>query len=180
MNIIKKAFQDEIARRYFVMNTFDGILSGIGILIAFLISGIYDSQVIILSCFGSSIAMGISGIWGTYLIERAERTHKAIKDNLKKTKELHNENIKKSIIAALIDGLSPFLAIFLLILPFFLISAQNAFIISFAIAGILIILLGVFIAKIGRQRIIISILKLLSAALTVIAIIYFMETLNII
>ncbi|MFA5303906.1 MAG: hypothetical protein WC393_05245 [Candidatus Nanoarchaeia archaeon] len=180
MSFVKTLFKDDIVRRYFVMNTFDGVLSGIGILIALLISRIYETRIIIISCMGSGIAMAISGIWGAYLIERAERKHKLIKNNLEKNKQLINENIKKSIIVGLVDGISPLLAILFLISPFFLTDVMTAYAISFIISAIIIAFLGVFIAKIGKQKILISIAKLLLAAVTVTVIIYLMEMLKII
>jgi len=180
MNFLKKILQDPIVRRYFVMNSFDGVLSCIGILIALMIAGINDSRIIIISCMGSAVAMAVSGIWGSYLIERAERKHKLIKDNLSMNKKLISESFKKSIIAALVDGLSPFLAILILMIPFFLTDVFTAYYFSFGIAVILISFLGVFIAKVGKQKILQSIIKLLLATFTVIVIIYLMEFLKII
>ncbi|MFX1357517.1 MAG: VIT1/CCC1 transporter family protein [Promethearchaeota archaeon] len=68
-----------IARRYFVNNFYDGMLTVLGILLGFFIVIIkenqisVDSNLIILTGIGSSISMFISGISGSYLSERAEQ-----------------------------------------------------------------------------------------------------------
>ena len=68
-----------IARRYFVNNFYDGMLTVLGILLGFFVLIIKENQLlvnsnlIILTGIGSSISMFISGISGSYLSERAEQ-----------------------------------------------------------------------------------------------------------
>ena len=69
----------EIARRYFAMNSFDGVLTILGILIGSYFGGIRQANIVISAGLGASIAMMVSGIWGTYLTEQAERT-KSLKE----------------------------------------------------------------------------------------------------
>jgi len=77
-----------IARRYFVNNFYDGMLTVLGILLGFFVIILKDGQptipshLVILTSVGSSISMFISGITGSYLSEKAER--KKIKKELKK------------------------------------------------------------------------------------------------
>ena len=67
----------EIARRYFVMNFFDGVLTVLGVIIGnFIIvmnGKVISSQNILVTSISVSIAIGISGISGGYLAEKAER-----------------------------------------------------------------------------------------------------------
>lgn len=67
----------EIARRYFVMNFFDGVLTVLGVLIGYFtlyLTGIVkDSSAILIPSISVSVAIGISGISGGYLAEKAER-----------------------------------------------------------------------------------------------------------
>ena len=67
----------EIARRYFVMNAFDGSLTTLGIIIGFFLADIGETatgaETVIVTTLATALAMGISGIWGAYLAERAER-----------------------------------------------------------------------------------------------------------
>ncbi|MHA1340176.1 MAG: VIT1/CCC1 transporter family protein [Promethearchaeota archaeon] len=67
----------EIARRYFVMNFFDGVLTVFGLIIGnftiFLSGEVISSSTILIPALAVSFAIGISGISGGYLAERAER-----------------------------------------------------------------------------------------------------------
>ncbi len=90
-----------IARRYFVNNFYDGMLTILGILLGFFIFLIRNpgqpilSAYILLTGLGTSISMLISGVSGSYLSEKAEQK--------KERKELHramgifNEDDEKSI-----------------------------------------------------------------------------------
>ncbi|MFX0083442.1 MAG: VIT1/CCC1 transporter family protein [Candidatus Hodarchaeota archaeon] len=77
-----------IARRYFVNNFYDGMLTVLGILLGFFALILkegqisVDSHLVILTGVGSSISMFISGITGSYLSEKAEQ--KKIKEELKR------------------------------------------------------------------------------------------------
>ncbi|MFX1419910.1 MAG: VIT1/CCC1 transporter family protein [Promethearchaeota archaeon] len=77
-----------IARRYFVNNFYDGMLTVLGILLGFFAVILndgetsIDSHLVILTGFGSSISMFMSGLTGSYLSEKAEQ--KKIKEELKK------------------------------------------------------------------------------------------------
>ncbi|MFW9901376.1 MAG: VIT1/CCC1 transporter family protein [Candidatus Thorarchaeota archaeon] len=77
-----------IARRYFVNNFYDGMLTVLGILLGFFAVILNDGQVsidshlVILTGLGSCISMFISGLTGSYLSEKAEQ--KKIKQELKK------------------------------------------------------------------------------------------------
>lgn len=67
----------EIARRYFVNNFFDGVLTVLGIIIGYFVlfinGTITDSRSILVPSISVAVAIGISGITGGYLAEKAER-----------------------------------------------------------------------------------------------------------
>ena len=74
-----------IARRYFINNFYDGMLTILGILLGFFIflfsnpeESSIDAVFIVLPCLGTSISMLISGISGSYLSERAEQKKEKI------------------------------------------------------------------------------------------------------
>jgi predicted membrane protein (TIGR00267 family) len=77
-----------IGRRYFVNNFYDGMLTVLGILLGFFTlilkedQASIDSHLVILTGFGSSISMFMSGLTGSYLSEKAEQ--KKIMEDLKK------------------------------------------------------------------------------------------------
>ena len=85
-----------VARRYFVNNFYDGMLTVLGILLGFFVIllkenvVLIESNLVILAGLGSSISMLISGLTGSYLSERAEQ--KKIKDTIKKSMILSEES----------------------------------------------------------------------------------------
>lgn len=69
-----------IARRYFINNFYDGMLTILGIYLGLFVFIVYDSEIssiksvfIIFPSLGTSISMFISGVSGSYLSERAEQ-----------------------------------------------------------------------------------------------------------
>jgi len=68
-----------IARRYFVNNFYDGMLTIIGILLGFFIlifkegQQTVDSHIVLLTGFATSISMFMSGLSGSYISEKAEQ-----------------------------------------------------------------------------------------------------------
>ena len=62
-----------IARRFFVMNSFDGSLTMLGIIVGSWVSGVRNPSKIVGTGLGACLAMGISGMVGAYASERAER-----------------------------------------------------------------------------------------------------------
>jgi len=72
-----------IARRKFFNNCFDGaltcagIISGIFVLFLAGVSGNTPGSIVVLG-FSTALAIGISGLWGAFLSEEAERKKKVI------------------------------------------------------------------------------------------------------
>ena len=70
---------EAIARRYFVNNFYDGMLTVLGILLGFFILILKDGQltvdshIVILTGFATSISMFMSGLSGSYISEKAEQ-----------------------------------------------------------------------------------------------------------
>jgi len=85
-----------VARRYFVNNFYDGMLTVLGILLGFFVVLLkdnlvnIDSNLVVLAGLGSSISMLISGLTGSYLSERAEQ--KKIKDTINKSMIINEES----------------------------------------------------------------------------------------
>ena len=116
-----------ISRRYFVMNAFDGALTILGVIIGAFIAGVLEPITIITAAISGSIAMGISGMSGAYMTEKAERTkelkelQRAMVSNLENG--LHHRSHRfATIFASLIDGLSPAFAAMIVVSPFFIVT----------------------------------------------------------
>lgn len=86
-----------IARRYFVNNFYDGMLTVLGVLLGFFVLVLkgtetsIHSNFILLAGLGSSISMFMSGITGSYLSERAEQ--KKLKEELDKAMGIANQEV---------------------------------------------------------------------------------------
>ena len=108
--------------------------------------------------------MGASGISGAYMTEKAERTRKLKELERAMLTDMRNGLHYKSyhfatIFVAIIDGASPALAAMLVVSPFFLvyasiISAETAFLLCITITLSLLIILGVYLAKISDENMI--------------------------
>jgi predicted membrane protein (TIGR00267 family) len=154
----------DITRRYFVMNSFDGALTMLGVIIGAYMAGILNPLPIISSGVAGSIAMGTSGFSGAYLTEKAERTKKLKELEKSMLTDLSNGLHYKSyrfaaIFAAIVDGVSPALAAMLVVSPFFLanfglINTISAFYSSIFLTLISLLILGVYLAKISNESMI--------------------------
>ena len=153
---------DRIARRYFVMNSFDGVLAIMGILIGSLIAGA-GRETVLKTSIAAGIAMAVSGVWGAYLTERAERQkelhdlEKATLSKLGKTQIGRAANAAV-IIIAIIDGVAPLISALAVISPFFLmqkiVPLQSLYYISVGIGFFLLFTLGIFLGRLSKESII--------------------------
>jgi predicted membrane protein (TIGR00267 family) len=169
----------KIARRLFVMNAFDGILTIMGVVIGAHFSGLTDPDIVITAGVGGSIAMGISGMSGAYLAERAERRR-----DLQKLESAMLADLKKSqfakasefatIVVALVDGISPAIGAIILVLPYFFvprIDMEAAFMASLGLGLFCLFVLGLFLAKISHERMIVSGIRMILVGLLTIGIV---------
>ena len=174
----------KIARRLFVMNAFDGILTIMGVVIGAHFSGLTNPDIVITAGIGGSIALGISGMSSAYLAERAER-----KQDLKKLECAMLINLKNSqfarasefatVVVALVNGISPALGAIILILPYFLvprIDIEAAFLTSLGLGLACLFVLGLFLAKISQERMIVSGLRMIMVGLITIAVVGFVAS----
>jgi len=166
---------DSISRRYFVMNSFDGAMTMLGVIVGAWALDAINPKVIIGIGLGASLAMGISGFSGAYMAERAERKRRlhrlkrAMLTDLGKT--MHGKASHfASIWTALVDAVSPFMAAMISILPFFLASADlipagTAAVVSVVLIMGIIFGLGMFLGRISRESMLLSGARTLAAGI---------------
>jgi len=182
--------EEEIARRYFVMNSFDGVLVVLGVVIAMYLAGIDEARLVIVSCLGAAIAMAVSGVWSAYAAERAERT-KALRElERHMLKDLEETRIGRkvqmmSFLIALVNGLSPLFISLVLISPFVIsqlgfLQLELAFYSSITLVLAVLFLLGVFVGRVGKENLVISGVKMALAGIVVSVIIFCLECLKVI
>jgi len=161
----------EISRRYFVMNAFDGALTMLGVVIGAYIANVKSPISIISAGVAGSLAMGISGGSGAYMTEKAERMkklkelEKAMMKDLKDT--IHYKSLVFAIFAAAaVDGISPSLAAMCVISPFFathfgFLDFGVAFFVSISLTLLILLFLGIYLAKISNESMILYGLQML-------------------
>ncbi|MHA1525484.1 MAG: VIT1/CCC1 transporter family protein [Promethearchaeota archaeon] len=174
----------EIARRKFFNNCFDGALTCAGIIsgmfILFLANpGLLVPSNVIITGFATALAIGISGLWGAFLSEEAERKKKIrdlkkemvildeedgeveietgkVEKKSRKKKKSQETIITKSenfatIVASLVDGGAPVLGASLPLIPFFFGESLTImhFISSYIILVGLLVYLGIYLGQIS-------------------------------
>jgi predicted membrane protein (TIGR00267 family) len=166
-----------ILRRYFAMNAFDGSMTSLGVVIGAYITNIVDPMAVIGVILVSGIAMAVSGFSGTYMTESAERSRSlnelenAMLTNLDNT--IYGEASRfVAIIAALVDGLAPFLASLPAVIPFYLsyiglLPNGLAFTTSIGASLLTLFLLGVFLGRVSDRNVLYSGVKMVIAGVAV-------------
>ena len=161
----------EIARRYFAMNAFDGVLTAIGVLVGGYLGGVDSPRAIFVVVLSTAVGMGVSGFYGSYLVERAERG-RAMRELEESTlSSLEDTTIAAAsryatIVIALVDGASPFVAAMIVMIPFLLtgvISMHAAYFAAVGVGLVELFFLGVFLGAISRERLWLSGLRLAAA-----------------
>jgi predicted membrane protein (TIGR00267 family) len=163
----------EIARRYFAMNAFDGVLTILGVLVGGYFGDIRSAASIVTLGMTASFAMGVSGFYGAYMTERAERNRalaeleKSTLSDLRDT-DIGHASTYATVVVSFVDGTSPFAAAAIAVSPFFFGSAidiEHAYYAAFALAFAELFALGAFLGTISRERIVVSGIKMVVAGL---------------
>ncbi|NPV10115.1 MAG: hypothetical protein HPY83_19405 [Anaerolineae bacterium] len=164
----------EIARRYFAMNAFDGVLTIIGVLVGSYTAGIADARIVLTTGFATSLAMGVSGLWGAALTESAERKRSLNELEQATLCDLGDTRLARAgrvavVIVTLADALAPVAASALVLMPLLLAPALGGIRASyFAALGVglgTLFGLGMFLGRISRSNLALSGLKTVSAGL---------------
>lgn len=172
----------KIARRYFVVNGFDGALTLLGMNMGFYLSGEGNLPVIISACLGASVALGVSGVSSAYISESAERERELHALEAAMVRDLTDTDHGRAyrfapLWIASVNGLAPFLFGLLIIFPLWLASkgvalpmdpVQSALATAFGI----LFFLGIVIGRIQGRFWLWSGLRTLMIALLTALIIY--------
>jgi len=182
--ILNIARAQSIARRYFVVNGFDGALTMMGIIMGFYASGEARVTVVVGACVGAAVALGVSGVTSAYISESAERTRE-----LQALEEAMITDLGQSLygrarrlvpaVIAIINGAAPLLISLFIIIPLWVAmltgdSQFPALEASLAVALAVIFLLGVFLGRISGMFWLLSGLRTLLVALLTGGLIYWL------
>ncbi len=150
----------KIARRALANNSFDGVLTMIGVLMGNLLSEVTDATKVITIGIATSLSIGVSGLWGAYLAESAERGRELAELERASLTDLGGTKIGRAsrtavVVVSLVDGLSPFLSSIIVLAPLaatpLLGSIQVAYVLSFVVALIALFGLGMFLGRVSGR-----------------------------
>lgn len=149
-----------IARRYFVVNGFDGALTMLGLLVGFYVSEDVRLPMVINACLGVAIALGMSGVSSAYISEAAEKQlelrqlEQAMVTDLGESAHGQAARLLPMFIA-FVNGMAPLTISLLILLPFWLAPSVEPFSAfplesAFGLALIIIFSLGVYLGQVSH------------------------------
>jgi len=167
----------DIARRYFVKNGMDGSMTTLGIILGSWAARVENPYVIVMAGLGACLAMGVSGLFGAYITEKAERK-KIIKDLeeaiLSDLEGSLQQNASEFVptLAALVDGLSPALTATVSLIPFILsmvgiLSIWDSYGASIILTFGTLFALGLYLGRIARERMWLYGLQMMAAGVVI-------------
>ncbi len=150
-----------IARRYFVVNGFDGALAMLGLAMGFFVAGGEASvDVALTACTGTAVALGVSGLSSAYISETAER--QAALRSLEEAmvaRSLEDSSHGKAarvvpFFVAAVNGAAPFVTALVIMSPLWLARAGvplgvSPFAAAAAVATALLFLYGIYLGTIS-------------------------------
>lgn len=175
----------DILRRYFVVNGFDGVLTMLGLLTGFHLGGPIDLGIVIGVCLGAAVALGISGVTSAYLSESAEsrrmlsELEQAMVSDLSDSAHANAARLVP-VLTGLVNGAAPVFMSMLVIAPLWLARAGISLPMppvpcAMATALLCIFALGVFLGRVGGTSWLWSGIKAVLIALLTIALIFLLE-----
>ena len=153
----------QIARRALANNAFDGVLTMVGVVMGQWIGGVESAATVILTGLATSISIGVSGLWGAYLAESAERGRELAELEKISLIDLGETKIGRAsrvavIVVSLVDGLSPLFSSLIVLTPFFFASLVGDMVVSYVVSLVLALVclfgLGMFLGHISGRSLI--------------------------
>jgi predicted membrane protein (TIGR00267 family) len=153
----------KIARRALANNAFDGVLTMIGVLMGNYLGGVRSAGTVIRIGIATSISIGISGLWGAYLAESAERGRELAELERMSLTDLGETKIGRAsrvavVVVSLVDGVSPFVSSMIVLTPLFVAPLIGNILLSYALSLIVGLIslfgLGVFLGHISGRSLV--------------------------
>lgn len=153
----------QIARRALANNAFDGVLTMVGVVMGQWVGGVENAATVILTGIATSISIGVSGLWGAYLAESAERGRELAELEKISLTDLGETKIGRAsrvavVVVSLVDGLSPLISSLIVLTPFFLTSFAGGIMVSYVVSMVLALVclfgLGMFLGHISGRSLI--------------------------
>jgi len=174
----------DIARRYFVKNGMDGSMTVLGIILGAWTAKVEQPNIIVMAGLGACLAMGVSGLFGAYLTEKAERRRqlRTLEQSMLSDLEdsLHQDASEfVPAFAAVVDGLSPALTAVISLIPFMLsivglLPIWDSYMISVVLTFITLFALGLYLGQVAKERMWLYGLQMLAAGVIIAIIVFFL------
>ena len=159
---LTRALDLEIARRYFALNLFDGILTVLGFTVNYFFLGGRNPSVLLASGLIISIGMAISGLTSAMLVEYSElqkelnELEKALFRDLDGT-HIARTKMATALMNTLVNAVAPILGALAVLFPILLTSIgligfTQAFELSLFLSMLSLFLLGVYLGKNAGSR----------------------------
>jgi predicted membrane protein (TIGR00267 family) len=149
-----------IARRYFIVNGFDGALTMLGLLVGFYVSDDVRLPVVMNACLGVAIALGMSGVSSAYISEAAEKQRELRELEKAMVTDLGGSAYGQAarllpMVIAFVNGMAPLAISLVILLPLWLAPSLEPFSTlplesAFVMALIIIFLLGVYLGQVSQ------------------------------
>jgi predicted membrane protein (TIGR00267 family) len=153
----------QIARRALANNAFDGVLTMVGVVMGQWVGGVENPNTVILTGIATSISIGVSGLWGAYLAESAERGRELAELEKISLTDLGGTKIGRAsraavVVVSLVDGISPLISSLIVLTPFFIASLIGGVAVSYVVSMVLALIclfgLGMFLGHISGRSLI--------------------------
>jgi predicted membrane protein (TIGR00267 family) len=170
-----------IARRYFVIGAFDGSLTILGIVVGAAASGAGEAQkaLVLTASVSAAIALAVSSAVGAFEAERVEKKldigtlERAM---LTRLSEEHKGAFRFAAYAsALVHGVAPLIAALPPVVPFVLLPFQTAIPAAVLVTLAFLFLMGAYLGRIVRERIVYTGLRFIAAGLATAAILWLLR-----
>lgn len=153
----------KIARRALANNAFDGVLTMIGVLVGNYLGGVRTAGIVIRIGIATSVSIGISGLWGAYLAESAERGRELAELERISLTDLGETKIGRAsrvavVVVSLVDGLAPFISSMIVLVPLFIAPVIGDILLSYALSLVMGLIglfgLGMFLGHISGRSLV--------------------------
>jgi predicted membrane protein (TIGR00267 family) len=153
----------QIARRALANNAFDGVLTMIGVLMGNYLGDVRNPSTVVRIGIATSVSIGVSGLWGAYLAESAERGRELAELERISLTDLSDTKIGRAsrmavIVVSLVDGLSPLLSSLIVLVPFLFAPLINNIDVSYTLSMIVALIglfgLGMFLGRISGRSLV--------------------------
>lgn len=161
----------EMARRYFPMNGFDGVLTSLGIVTGAYFGGVTEPSSLVGVILSASVSLGVSGFYGSYLSEQAERTRELRELEETMLSRLQETDIGAAakyatVATASVAGFASAIGGVIMCIPLLLqplLGVDGSFFVAWGVAVAELVFLGFFLGRVSRGSLLASIAKFVAA-----------------